>query len=132
MRRTIVTTIAASAALATAGFLAAPAMAAPARPAEIERETMGTCSAGARWDLNLEREHGVIDIDFEIDAATPGQKWTVSITRNGNRVLRVSQVADREGEIDVSHIVRDRAGTDRIAVSATSSAGQTCRGSLRI
>lgn len=132
MHKTIVATIAAGAALATAGILAAPASAAPARPAEVERETMGSCSAGARWDLNLEREFGVIDIDFEIDAATPGEKWTVSITRNGSKVLRVSQVADREGEIDVNHIVRDRAGSDRIAVSATSASGQTCRGSLRI
>lgn len=132
MRKTITATIAAAAALATAGILAAPASAAPARPAQIERETMGTCSAGARWDLSLEREFGVIDIDFEIDAATPGEKWTVKITRNGSKVLRVSQVADAEGEIDVNHIVRDRAGRDRISVSATSASGQSCRGKLRI
>lgn len=130
MRKTIVATIAAGALLAMAGILAAPASAAPAL--EVERETMGTCSAGARWDLNLEREYGVIDIDFEIDAATPGEKWTVSIARNGSKVLRVSQVADPEGEIDVSHIVRDRAGSDRFSVTATSASGQSCRGSLRI
>ena len=115
MRKTLMATIAAGAALATASVLA-----------------MGTCSAGARWDLNLEREFGVIDIDFEIDAATPGEKWTVSITRNGSKVLKVSQVADAEGEIDVNHMVRDRAGSDRISVTATSASGQSCRGSLRI
>ncbi len=131
MRKTIVATIAAGAALATAGVLAAPAAAA-ARPAEIERETMGTCSAGARWDLNLEREYGVIDIDVEIDAATRGERWTVSIAKNGTRVLRVAQTADADGEIDVSHIVRDRAGRDRISFTATSASGQSCRGSLRI
>jgi len=130
MRKTIAATIATGAALATAGILASPASAAPAR--EVERETMGSCSAGARWELNLEREYGVIDIDFEIDAATPGEKWTVSITKNGSTILNVSQTADREGEIDVSRIVRDQAGTDRFSVTATSASGQTCRGSLRI
>jgi len=132
MRKTLMATIAAGAVLATAGVLAAPASAAPARPAEIERETMGTCSAGARWDLNLEREYGVIDIDFEIDAATPGEKWTVTINRNGSKVLNVSQEADPEGEIDVNHMVRDRAGSERISVTANSASGQACRGSLRI
>lgn len=132
MRKTIIASIAAGATLAAAGILVAPAASALPRPAEVERETMGTCSAGARWDLSLEREFGVIDIDFEIDGATPGERWTVVIDRNGKRALRVSQAADVEGEVDVNHIVRDRAGTDRIAVTATSASGQTCRGSLRI
>lgn len=132
MHKTILATVAAGAALATAGILAAPVSAAPARSSEIERETIGTCSAGARWDLNLEREFGVIDIDFEIEAATPGETWTVSITRNGSTVARVSQAADTDGEIDVNKLVRDSAGSDRISATATSASGQTCRGSLRI
>lgn len=132
MRKKIVATLAVGAAFATAGVLMVPAASASPSPTEVERETMGTCSAGARWDLNLEKEFGVIDIDFEIDAATPGERWTVVINRNESRVLRVSQVADVEGEVDVNKIIRDRSGSDRISVVATSASGQTCRGSLRI
>jgi hypothetical protein len=132
MNKTTIATIAAGSALAIGGLLAAPAHAAPARPTEVERETQGTCSAGARWDLNLEREFGVIDIGFEVDGATPGERWTVTIKRNGSQVLKVTRPADAEGEVDVDHIVRDRAGSDRFTVRATSADGQVCRGSLRI
>ena len=132
MRKMIVAITATGVALATVGLLTAPAASALPRPAEVERETMGTCSGSARWSLDLEKEFGVIDINFEIDAATPGEKWNVVLERNGSRVLKVSQVADLEGEVDVNHMVRDRAGSDRISVAATSASGQTCRGSLRI
>ncbi len=126
------TAIAAGATLAATGLLAPPAAAAPRVPAEVERETTGTCSASARWDLNLEREFGVIDIGFEIDGATPGERWNVVVKRNGSQVLKVSRPADTEGEVDVDHIVRDRSGSDRFTVRAMSTDGQLCRATLRI
>lgn len=132
MRKKIMGITAIVAILATIGLITTSTASALPQPAEIERETMGACSSGARWNLDLEKEYGVIDINFEIDATTPGEKWTIVVERNGSRVLRVSQVADLEGEVDVDHLVRDRAGTNRISVSATSAGGQTCRGSLRI
>jgi hypothetical protein len=132
VRKMKFTAIAAGATLATTGLLAAPAAAAPRVLAEVERETMGTCSAGARWDLNLEREFGVIDIGFEIDGATPGERWTVVVKRNGSQVVKVSRPADAEGEVDVDHIVRDRSGSDRFTVRATSASDQVCRAALRI
>lgn len=132
MRKTIIGATTAGAILATFGLFTASTASALPQPAQIEREKMGTCSSGARWNLDLEKEYRVIDINFEIDAATPGERWTIVVERNGSRVLRVSQVADFEGEVDVDHLVRDRAGTDRISVSATSASGQTCRGSLSI
>jgi len=122
--------IAASVALIAAGtVLAAPASAAPM---DVERESSGTCSAGARWDFNLEREFGVVDIDFEIDGATAGQRWTVRFDKNDKRILKRSVTADNEGELDVSHLVRDSSGTDKFSVRATSASGQVCRASLRI
>jgi hypothetical protein len=124
------TALAASAALLAAGTVfAAPASAAPL---EIERESSGMCSSGARWDFNLERDFGVVDIDFEIDGATAGQRWTVRMEKNGKKILKRSVLADNEGELDVSHLVRDSAGTDKFSVRATSASGQVCSASLRI
>lgn len=142
MRTTRLAALSATAALAATFFTAAPAAAGPAMPgsasvaptlpAEVEREVSDTCSGGARWDLSLEREFGVIDIGFEVDGATPGQRWTVLITRNGAQILRTVRPADAEGEVDVTHLVRDRAGSDRFSVRATSASGEVCRATLRI
>ena len=124
------TALGASAAMIAAGtILAAPAQAAPM---DVERESRGTCSAGARWDFNLEREFGVVDIGFEIDNAKAGQKWSVRIEKNGKKILTRSYIADNDGEVDVDHLVRDSAGTDKFSVRAKSSAGQVCSASLSI
>lgn len=117
----------------TAAILSSAAItASPASAAEVEREPSGTCSSGARWDFNVEREFGVVDIDFEIDGSPARQKWTVRIEKNGAKILRTSVVADNDGEVDVSHLVRDSAGVDRFSVRATSASGQVCRAALRI
>lgn len=43
-------------------------MAAPAN-AEIERSAQGTCKSGAIWDLDVERDDGLLEIDFDVDLA---------------------------------------------------------------
>lgn len=119
----------------TAGTLVAGttlAFAAPSQAREIERESAGTCSAGARWELNLEREFGVIDIDFDIEGANPGEQWTIRFTKNGNGAGTRRVVAEPDGDVDASHIVRAARGTNRIGVKATSASGQTCSTTLRI
>lgn len=108
-------------------------VAAPAAQAHgVERELSGTCSAGAVWDLNVEREHGLLDIDFEIEQATPGESWTVSFVRNGTLIGKRVAVADRRGEVEVDRNVRAVRGVNRIDVRATGANGQTCHGSIRI
>ena len=107
-------------------------VAAPASAVDVERESSGTCSSGARWDFNVEREFGVVDIDFEIENSPVNQRWTVRIEKNGTKILRTSVLADNEGDVEVSHLVRDAAGSDKFSVRATSSAGQVCKASLRI
>lgn len=111
------------------GLVAAPA--AQALPA-LERDKSGTCSAGAWWELSLDREFGVLEVDFDIERARPGESWTFTIKHNGQARKAVRTVADYEGEADAQWFFRERAGRDKVAVVATSSSGQTCKATGRI
>ena len=126
------TATAATAAAAIAGMvLAVPATAAPVRT-DVEREKGGRCSATSAWDLSLEKERGRIDIDVDIESRQAGEQWTVKVMHNGRTAFDRTRTTDDEGELDVDRTVRNKRGTDTIAFTARSSAGETCRGSLRI
>lgn len=102
-------------------------------PAEaVERQDRGTCSAGARYELEVERERSRLDISFSVDAAMPRERWSVRITNKGQQVARLTRTADSDGEWDIDRVVRDSGSGARIVVEATSASGQTCRGALRI
>ena len=124
----------ATAALTGTALLAVPvaATAAPIR-ADVEREKDGMCSSSSTWDFNLEKEHGRIDIDVDVDSRAAGQKWTVKITHEGKTVYNKTRPTDREGEIDVSRNVNDTRGKDKVTFRATNnSTGEVCRASLTI
>jgi hypothetical protein len=117
--------------IVTAGLVVG--MVAWAIPAEAAvREDRGTCSAGARYELEVERERSRLDISFSVDAAMPRERWNVRITNNGQQVARLNRTADSDGEWDFDRVVRDSGSGARIVVEATSASGQTCRGSVRI
>lgn len=102
-------------------------------PAEaVEKRDTGACSAGARYELEVERERSRLDISFSVDRATPRERWQVRITNNGQQVARLTRTADSDGEWDVDRVVRDSGSGARIVVEARSSGGELCRGSLRI
>lgn len=111
------------------GLVAAPA--AQALPA-FERDKAGTCSAGAWWELSLDRESGILEVDFDVERARPGERWTFTIKHNGQTGKAVRTVADYEGDADAQWFFRDRPGRDKVAVLATSSSGQTCKATGRI
>lgn len=103
-------------------------------PAEaVERSDRGSCSAGARYELEVEREGSRLDISFSVDDATPRERWSVRITRDGEAVARLSRSTDADGEFSTDRFDR-RAGaySQRVVVQATSASGEVCRGSLRI
>lgn len=121
--------------VASAGVIAGVALvASPAAQAMPTFETgkTGTCSAGAWWDLSMEREFGYLEIDMDIERARPGERWTISLTHNGTAKKAVRAFADYEGDVDAQWILRDRRGVDRVVVKATSASGQTCTASGRL
>jgi len=115
----------------TAGLALAAAPAAQALPA-MEIGKTGSCSAGAWWELSLEREFGTLEVDMDIERARAGERWTFTLTHNGKAKKAVRMVADYEGDVDAQWFLRDRTGVDRITVKATSASGQTCVASGRL
>lgn len=119
----------------TLGILATGALAAPAATfaADIERERAGSCSAGSRWELSLERERGIIDIDLDLDTTRAGQTWTIRLKHDGTLFSRITRVSDREGEIEVDRWRANTPGEDRIKFRAVNQVtGEVCRGALSI
>jgi hypothetical protein len=112
--------------------LAAPAAAAAPARADIEREKGGQCSATSYWDLSVEKERGLIDIDVDIESRQARQEWTVKVKHNGRTVFNRTRITDGEGELDADRTVRNKKGKDTVAFTARSSAGESCSGRLRI
>jgi hypothetical protein len=115
--------------VATVALAAAPV----ANAADVEREKHGSCSANSRWELNLEREHGVIEIDADVDTPRAGQTWVVRLKHNGTLFTKVTRVTDREGEFEVDRRRTNQPGEDRIKLRAVNRAtGEVCVGVLSI
>jgi hypothetical protein len=129
MRRTAA--LLATSAVAVTGLGVAGASAAHA-DFDIEREKTKRCSGSAFAQLSLEKEFGRIDVDYDIENATPGRAWNVRFKHNGKTVLRTSRIADYEGELDVTQQVRDRRGKDRFIARAKGPNGEVCRVKLSI
>lgn len=98
----------------------------------IERSKTIRCAGNTQAELSLEKEHGWIEVDFDLEHAVPNQAWKVRVKHNGTRVLRTTRVTDYEGDLDVSRQVKDLPGKDKIVARAKNSAGQVCRVTLKI
>lgn len=101
--------------------------------ADVEREREGSCTGTSLWELQLEKEHGRIEVDLEIDTRRAGRAWNVRLTHNGTRFVSGRRVTDRTGEIDIDRIRGDRRGTDTVRFRAVDTVnGEICRGSVSI
>lgn len=99
---------------------------------DVERH--GSCSGSSRWELDLDREHGRIEVDFEVKQGVVGDRWRVKLVHDGDvffRDLRTSHGDD--GSFDVERRTNDAAGTDRFVGKAVNkSTGEVCRGTAAI
>lgn len=121
----------AAATVATGMLIGSGMLAAPAN-AEIERSEQGMCRSGAVWDLDVERDDGMLEIDFDVNLARPMENYRVVVKVNRKRVWRANLRTDRDGDVWFTRMVRDRRGPDRVTVRMVSSRGDVCRARLRI
>jgi hypothetical protein len=105
---------------------------AAASAVEVEREKSARCSDTSRWELNLEKERGRIEMDLEIDSRRAGERWSVTLRHNDKRIYKGVRVTDSDGEWDVDRVVTNKKGRDTLSFTATSSRGEKCSGSLKI
>ena len=116
--------------IAAGGLLLATA---PAASAEVEKSKRGNCSKSSTWHLDLEKDDGQIDIDFEGQTSKAGKTWKFKVKQNGVVRHKGKTVTEADGEFDVDRDVKDRSGTDTIVVRAKQGAsGEVCKAKLSI
>ena len=114
-------------AVALALMIASPA------GADDEVRRRGDCSGGpGDWVLRVRREDaGRLRVRFKIDDVAAGQSWQLFLSDNGTRIYSGTKTSSSSGEVRVSLLTTNRAGSDRIAASGVNTKnGTTCEGSL--
>lgn len=95
--------------------------------------TRGLCTDGTtKWKLKVEKKNrNRLKVNFEVDSNTVGQVWAVNVTHNGTVVVnRDKTTRGVSGSLEVERKVKNQAGTDTFAASATrASDGATCTAS---
>jgi len=105
----------------------------PAAAREVERHARGACTGTSHWHLDLEKEHGRIEVEVEVDTRKAGRRWRVQTWHNGSRFTNVIRRTDRDGEVEVERVRHDRSGRDTFRFHAVDQVnGEVCRGSLSI
>ena len=106
--------------------------AAVAGTSDVERR--GSCSGSSHWELDLVRDRGRIEVDFEVTQHVIGDRWRVRLLHDGDVFFRdVRTTHGDDGSFDVERRTNDAAGTDRFAARAVNtSTGEVCRGTATI
>ena len=119
VRKTILAWCAVAAALAAT---AAPV--ASAKDGDVR--VRGTCTKASSAKLNLSREDGRVEVEFEVDQNRVGVRWGVVLRRNGSIAATRTRVTRApSGSFTVRILTRDRAGADSFVVQARR-AGERC------
>jgi hypothetical protein len=92
----------------------------------------GTCSASSQSKLKAKADDGRLETEFEVDQNRVGERWRVTIAKNGSTVFRgIRTTQSPSGSFEVRRLLAGGAG--RIVATARSlSSGETCRASLSL
>ncbi len=121
--------------VAVAGVMALSSLAVVAMPAAAatEREKRGQCTRTSDWELELEREHGRIEINLDVDTTRVNRQWRVRMKHDGKLFLNVLRRTDADRDIEIERHRTDTAGSDRIWFKAVDQvSGEICKGSITI
>ena len=112
--------------IATGVMIAAPSQA-------LERDAFGQCTSGNPFEFSVDRELNNVEFGFDIERATPFEKWTIKINQNGKRVVTERMQADDEGDVDRDYVRRSTNPNqvDRWVISARSASGNACKATVR-
>ena len=103
-----------TAVLGTTALVAVP-LALIATPAGAV-EKSGSC-AGAKFELDVEKDDGVFEVEADVDYARPGSQWRVVLRHDGRVFYNQVRTADREGEVSVDRDRPNTAGDDRFRLN---------------
>jgi len=114
-----------------------PMASAHAQSSSLHKRTVdraGRCgSSNAHWDLKTKRvAPGKIYVEFEVDSIPRGSHWQLFVSQNGRRIAAVDRRATTSRGVQVSRVVANRDGRDRIrAAGVNPRRGTRCFGHLR-
>ncbi len=117
------TTLVCAALVAFAAVLLAPT--ANAKDGDVR--VAGKCTGATTSKLKLSEENGRIEVEFEVDQNRNGVRWTVSLSRNGNRFARLARTTrPPSGSFEARALARNGAGAEVIRGRAVSPSGEVC------
>lgn len=84
-----------------------------------------SADATANALLSVQREtRKRLVVEAGVENADAGQSWRLEVWQNGRQRLTMTEVTDTTGAVQVTRALKDRRGTDRIRLVATSSSGE--------
>ena len=87
----------------------------------------GTCTKSSTSKLKLSDEDGRIEVEFEVDQNRNGVRWTVTLSRHGKRVARLSRTTrPPSGSFEARVVASNRPGADTFRARGTSPSGELC------
>jgi hypothetical protein len=91
----------------------------------------GQCSASSHWTLKAKADDGRLETEFEVDQNRVGERWRVTIARNGANDFRTSRTTQApSGSFEVRRLLAGGAGSRIVATAKSLSSGETCRASI--
>lgn len=92
-----------------------------------EVRVAGSCGSGATSKLKLKTDDGGIEAEFEIDRNIAGQRWKVTLVRDGSVVARGNPKTNtRSGSFSFERQISNLSGADTITARGTGPDGLTC------
>lgn len=93
----------------------------------IEIRKPGSCGAGATSKIKVKPDDGRIEVEFEVDRNRSGERWKVTISRDGKVTNRGTGVTGgRSGSFSFERHISNLPGADRISARAVGPGGRTC------
>jgi hypothetical protein len=106
--------------------LALLALGSPALAKDGDVLARGTCTGRSAVKLKLSAEDGRIEVEVEVDQNRDGVRWAVVLTRDGDRVARLTRLTRApSGSFTARKLVANPAGADVVRAVATRR-GESC------
>lgn len=90
------------------------------------------CSGPAKSKLKASPENGRIEVEYEVDNATRGQRWVIVLKKGRRTILQRTKTVNSAGEIRVRKVTSNGSGSERISALARNlNTGERCSVTLR-
>ena len=112
---------------AIAALALAPAGAAAKHGGDRGVRVAGSCGNGATSKLKLKADDGAIEVEFEVDQNRVGERWRVTLVRDGKVVFRGHRTTHApSGSFSLERRIRNLPGADRVTARGSGPGGLTC------